>query len=347
MTIAPVRSAPPPDAAPQRRRAAAALGAGLAALLVLCVLSVAVGSRGVGLADIVCALTAPGDDEVTAIVRGLRVPRTALGLLAGAALGLAGALMQAITRNPLADPGIFGVSAGAAFGIAASIALFGLTSLYGFIWFALLGALAAGLLAQLIGSLGRTGATPVSLALAGVAVSTLLGSMTSAVVLTDPAALNRYRFWSAGSLAGQDAGVLVQVAPFVAAGTVLALALAPQLNSLALGDDVARGLGRHPGRTRALGIVAVTLLTGAAVAVAGPIVFLGLVIPHLARFFTGPDHRWLLPLSAVLAPCLLLAADILGRVVARPSEIQVGVLTAVIGGPFFVALVRRRRIAEL
>ncbi|GGJ80403.1 iron ABC transporter permease [Pilimelia anulata] len=320
---------------------------GSVVLIALCVLSVAVGNRGLSVADIACAIVTPGDDEITAIVRGLRIPRTVLGLLAGVALGLAGTLMQALTRNPLADPGIFGVTAGAAFGIAASIAGLGLTSLYGFIWFALLGALAAGLLAQLIGSLGRGGATPVKLALAGVAVSTLLGSLTAAIVLTDPAALNRYRFWAAGTLTGQTADTLVQVTPFVAVGAVLALALAPQLNSLALGDDVAVSLGRHTGRIRAVGILAVTLLTGAAVAVAGPIVFLGLVIPHIARYFTGPDHRWLLPLSAILAPGLLLAADVLGRVVARPSEVQVGVLTAVLGGPFFVALVRRRRIAEL
>lgn len=286
------------------------------------------------------------------IVWTVRVPRTVLGLTAGAALGLSGALMQALTRNPLADPGILGVSAGASFGIVVAIALFGLGSLYGTIWFALAGALGTSVLVFLLGRTGRSGATPVKLALAGVAVTFLLFSLTNAIVLTDPDALDRYRFWSAGTLADQDGTVVRSILPFLAVGAVLALAAAPALNSLALGDDVAASLGRRLGLVRLQGVVAVMLLTGASVAVIGPVVFLGLVVPHVARVLAqhagiGPDHRWLLPLSAVLAPCLLLTADILGRVVARPTEVQAGVLVAFIGGPFFVALVRRRKLAEV
>lgn len=328
-------------------RPALLLAAAAAALVVLCALSIAVGNRWIPLDQVIHAFTRPDDSEVVAIVRGLRVPRTALGLLAGAGLGLSGALMQAMTRNPLGDPGLFGVTAGAAFGIVAAIALLGLTSLYGYVWFAFLGALLASALVYLVGSVGRGGTTPVKLALAGVAVSALLGSFTAGLVLRDPVALNRYRFWSAGSLAGQDATTLLQVVPFLVGGLVLAFALAPALNSLALGDDVATALGRKVGRIRLAGALAVTLLTGAAVTVAGPIIFIGLVIPHIARMLVGPDHRWLLPLSALLAPILLLAADVAGRVVLRPQEVAVGVVTAILGAPFFIALVRRRKLPEL
>ncbi|GGK87515.1 iron ABC transporter permease [Sphaerisporangium melleum] len=336
-----------------RSRFAALAGLLAVTLVALCLLSIALGARSLPLDQVVRALLGhPPDRLVENVVWSVRVPRTALGLTAGAALGLSGALMQALTRNPLADPGLLGVSAGAAFAIVVSVAFFGVGSLYGYIWFAFAGALVAGVLAYLLGGLGRSGLTPVKLALSGVAVSALLFSLTNAVVLTDPDALNRYRFWSAGSLADQDAATVLRVLPFIALGTVLALACAPALNSLALGDDVAASLGRRLGLVRLQGALAVTLLTGAAVAVIGPVVFVGLVVPHIARILArqaglGPDHRLLLPLSAVLAPCLVLAADIIGRVAARPAEIQAGVLIAFIGGPFFIALVRRRHLAEV
>ncbi|MFG2301071.1 FecCD family ABC transporter permease [Actinacidiphila glaucinigra] len=321
--------------------------------MALCVLSIGLGAVDIPPDQVVRALFGhPSSDLVDNIVWTVRVPRTVLGLTAGAALGLSGALMQALTRNPLADPGILGVSAGASFGIVLAIALFGIGSLYGTIWFAFAGALGTSVLVFLLGRTGRSGATPVKLALAGIAVTFLLFSLTNAIVLTDPDALDRYRFWSAGTLADQDAAVVRGILPFLAVGAVLALATAPALNSLALGDDVAASLGRRLGLVRLQGVIAVMLLTGASVAVIGPVVFLGLVVPHVARVLAqyagiGPDHRRLLPLSAVLAPCLLLTADILGRVVARPTEVQAGVLVAFIGGPFFIALVRRRKLAEV
>ncbi|WNZ14067.1 iron ABC transporter permease [Streptomyces sp. 11x1] len=322
-------------------------------LLTLCALSMAFGALGVPLDQVWHTLV--GDAPSTRIdnvIWSVRLPRTALGLATGAALGLSGSLMQALTRNPLADPGILGVSAGAAFAVVLSVGVLGIGSVYGYIWFAFGGAFAASVLVYLLGGLGRSGSTPVKLALAGVAVTSLLFSLTSAIALTDPDALNRYRFWSAGSLANQDEAVLLRVLPFLAVGAILALACAPALNSLALGDDVAKSLGLKLGLVRVQGVVAVTLLTGGAVAVIGPVVFVGLVVPHIARVLAqlagiGPDHRWLLPLSALLAPCLLLAADIAGRLLARPTEIQAGVLVAFVGGPFFIALVRRRRLAEL
>ena len=318
------------------------------ALVVLCLLSIWLGSKEISVTAVWQVLWRDDGSADAVVIHSVRIPRTLLAVAGGAALGLAGALMQALTRNPLAEPGLLGVNAGAAFSIVFAIAVLGVTSLYSYIWFAFAGALGASVVVYVLGNRGRTEASPVRLALAGVAVTALLTSFTSALVLTDPVALNRYRFWSAGSLAGPVSGSLVRVAPFLVVGAVLALAAAPALNSMALGDDTAKALGRRLGLVRAQGVVAVTLLTGGAVAVAGPIMFIGLVIPHIARFVTGPDHRWLLPYSMVLSPCLLLVADIVGRVVTRPAETQVGIVVALIGAPFFIALVRRRRrLAEL
>ncbi|WP_263633542.1 iron chelate uptake ABC transporter family permease subunit [Streptomyces sp. 7G] len=330
------------------------LVAALAArLAVLCLLSIGLGALSIPPGDVIKALTGqPTGPRIEDVIWSVRIPRTALGLAAGAALGLSGCVMQALTRNPLADPGILGVSAGAAFAIVIAAGVAGIGSLFGYIWFAFAGAMAASVVVYLLGRMGRSGSTPVKLALAGVAVTAVLSSLTSAVVLTDPAALDRFRFWSAGSLADQDASTVLRILPFLGLGALLALASAPALNSLALGDDVAASLGRKLGLVRLQGVVAVTLLTGAAVAVIGPVVFIGLVVPHVARVLAqyaglGPDHRWLLPLSAALAAGLLLGADILGRVIARPVEVQAGIIVAFIGGPFFIALVRRRRLAEI
>jgi len=322
-------------------------------LAVLCLLSLALGAANVPPDQVIRALFGDAPNRfVDNVVWSARMPRTALGLTAGAALGLAGALMQALTRNPLADPGVLGVSAGASFAIVLAVGVLGIESLYGYVWFAFAGALVATVAVYLLGGLGRSGMTPVKLALAGIAVTSMLWSFTQAIVLTDVDALNKYRFWSAGSLAEADDGMVWRILPFLVLGAVLALSCAPALNSLALGDDVAVSLGRRLGLVRLAGVASVTLLTGAAVAVIGPVVFIGLVVPHVARVLAqaagiGPDQRWLLPLSAALAPILLLAADILGRLVARPTEIQAGVLVAFIGGPFFIAMVRRRNLAEV
>ncbi|ARF64986.1 iron ABC transporter permease [Streptomyces violaceoruber] len=338
---------------PARWRPALLVVALAAVLVVLCLLSLGLGALSIPPGDVIKALTGqPTGPRVEDVVWSVRVPRTVLGLAAGAALGLSGCVMQALTRNPLADPGILGVSAGAAFAIVIAAGVAGIGSLLGYIWFAFAGAMAASVVVYLLGRLGRSGSTPVKLALAGVAVTAVLSSLTSAVVLTDPAALDRFRFWSAGSLADQDASTVLRVLPFLGLGALLALASAPALNSLALGDDVAASLGRRLGLVRLQGVVAVTLLTGAAVAVIGPVVFIGLVVPHVARVLAqyaglGPDHRRLLPLSAALAAGLLLGADILGRVIARPVEVQAGIIVAFLGGPFFIALVRRRRLAEI
>jgi iron complex transport system permease protein len=270
-----------------------------------------------------------------------------LTLLVGAALGLAGALMQGVTRNPLADPGLLGVNAGASLAVVVGIYAFGLASVASYAWFAFAGAALAGAAVYTLGALGRGGATPVKLAIAGAALSALLGSFTAAVLLLDSATLDQYRFWAVGSTAGRDTTVVWQVLPFLAAGALLGLATARALNGLALGEDVARSLGQRVGWTRLATSTSVVLLVGASVAAAGPIGFVGLTVPHVARTVTGPDNRWLLPYSMLMGAILLVCADVIGRVIARPGEVEVGIVTAFLGAPVFIAFVRRRRIAEL
>lgn len=318
---------------------------GLLALAVLA--SLAIGAKPIPVELVWSAIWSPTGSEDDIVVRSLRAPRTVLGVGIGIALGIAGALMQGHTRNPLADPGLLGVSAGAAFLVVLGIFALDVTSLYGYVWFAFIGAFGASVLVFVLGSLGRGGPTPVTLALAGVAVSALLSALTSALVLADTQTLDAFRFWSVGSLAGRDAAVAGQVAPFLLVGLLLAIANAPALNLLSLGEDVARGLGQNLAVARWTGLVAITLLTGSAVAACGPIGFVGLVVPHVARYFTGPDHRWLLPASGLAGAVLLLTADVVGRVVVRPGELQVGIVLAFVGAPFFVALVRRRKLVQL
>ncbi|MGY0490505.1 FecCD family ABC transporter permease [Streptomyces sp. WG-D5] len=334
------------------RRSRNALAAGLLPLaLVLAgavLLSLVVGSGDVPLGDVLAGLFHPDRaDRAQLIVREVRVPRTVAGLLAGVALGLAGTVMQGIARNPLADPGLLGVNAGASVFVVFAISVLALTDPAQYIWFGFLGACLAALLVYGVGSLGRDGATPVKLALSGAAVAAALGSVTSAMLLTDRSTFDQFRFWQVGSLNGREPDVLWQALPFIVVGSLLALALGPQLNTLALGDDTARGLGQRIALARLAAAACVVLLCGAATVVAGPIAFVGLAVPHAARLITGPDHRWILPYSALLAPAALLLADVAGRVVARPGEVQVGVMTAALGAIPFVVLVRRRNMVEL
>ncbi|MFJ1756193.1 FecCD family ABC transporter permease [Kitasatospora sp. NPDC088134] len=347
-------SAPADPPAPRRRAPAASAGrrtawllGALALLAVLAVLSLAVGARAIAPGQVLHVLLhrEPASEDWIAVHHS-RLPRTLLGIAVGAALGLSGALMQALTRNPLADPGLLGINGGAAAAVAAGTALFELRTFAAFVWFALLGAAVAALVVQLLGG-GRAAATPARLALAGTAVTAVLTAFVNALVLLDPLTLNRFRYWQVGTFAGVEAPVLGQVLPFLAVGAVLALLLGRPLDALALGDDTGHALGARPARTRALGLLAITLLCGAATAAVGPIAFVGLAVPHLARHLCGPDQRWIMLLSGVLAPVLLLASDVLGRLLLRPAELQVGVVTAFLGAPLFIALVRGRRIAQL
>ncbi len=353
VTTAAPRIEPAATDTPARRRLRlAAKGAGLVVavtLLGVAVLaSIGVGAKPIPLSRVLDALIHyDRTDTDHLIVRTIRVPRTAVGLVVGVALGLAGTLMQGLTRNPLADPGILGVNAGAALFVAMGIYTFGVTSSTTTVWFAMAGAALASVLVYALGSIGRDGATPVKLALAGAAVSILCMSLTRAVLLIDLATLDQFRFWDVGSLSGRPGTVVWSVLPFVATGSVLALALTRSLNGLALGDDTARALGQRVRVVRGVGALGIVLLCGAATAAAGPIGFVGLTVPHVARAVVGPDYRWVAPYSAVLAPLLLLGSDVLGRVIARPGEVEVGIVTAAIGAPVFIALVRRRKLAQL
>jgi iron complex transport system permease protein len=325
---------------------------GLVALLVLLVLavagSIAFGTKPIPLGTAWDALTHHDSSlEAHVIIVDMRIPRTYLGLLVGIALGMAGALMQGITRNPLADPGILGVDAGAALCVVIGIYVFGFDEPLQFVWFAFLGAAIASVVVYGLGSIGREGATPVKLALAGAALTALLASMTSAVLIIDLATLDQFRFWAVGSLAGRGWDISLPMTPFILAGTFIALVSGFLLNPLSLGDDMARNLGQRIAAVRAFATLGVVLLCGAATAAAGPIVFVGLVVPHIARAIVGPDHRWIVPYSALIGAVLLLVADTVGRVIARPGEVQVGIMTALIGAPFFIAFVRRRKLAEV
>lgn len=312
-------------------------------LVALCAASLAVGSAYLAPDVVWHALRTGGGDDAATIVRGVRVPRTAAGAVVGLALGAAGAVMQGHTRNPLADPGLFGVTAGACLAVVLAMVGLGVREPAGQVWYALAG---AGLATALVLAVaGRGTGDPVPLALAGVAVSALLATVTSFLVLSDQPTLDTYRRWVVGSLSGRDLSVTGRVLPFVAAGLVLAMLDARSMDLLGLGTDTARGLGQRLALSRLTGLAAVTLLTAAATAAAGPIGFLGLAVPHLARRLVGVSYRWVVPASALSGACLLLAADVAGRLV--PGELQVGVGVALVGAPVFVAVVRRRRTVAL
>lgn len=321
-----------------------ALAAG--GLLLAAAASLLLGSRSLTPAEVWTALTAPDDTDATAIVRDLRVPRTILGALVGAALAVSGTVMQGLTRNPLAEPGILGINAGASLAVVLAISLLGADAATAYVPFALIGAAAAAVLVALLGGIGGR-PSPIRLALAGAVLMTLLTSITSAVLVFDARTLDEFRFWLVGSIAGRDAGTWQAVGPVLAAGLLLALLSGRQLNTLALGDDLARGLGQRVGRARAIAGLASVLLAGGAVAAAGPIAFVGLAVPHVARAVTGPDYRWTIPLAAVLGATFLLAADTLGRLLTAPAELQVGIVTALVGAPFFLWLVRGRQLGTV
>lgn len=319
----------------------------LAALLVSVAASLAFGAKPLPLDQVWAGLWHRDGSEASIIVWTLRVPRTVVAVLVGAAFGVAGALIQALTRNPLADPGILGVNAGAGFAVTLGVGFFGLSGISGYVWFAFLGAAAAAVLVYLIGSAGRGGPAPVTIVLAGVALGAVLTGFSTFLTLIDEDTFRSVRNWGLGSVERVGLDDTFAVAPFLFVGLLLALVLSRSLNSIALGDDLAASLGVRVARTRVLGIVAVTLLAGGATALTGGIAFVGLMVPHIVRWFAGPDQRWIIAGSALAASVLVLAADVLGRVVVRPAEIEVGIVTAVIGAPVLIALVRRKQASGL
>lgn len=319
----------------------------IAVLAVVCVLSVMVGARGISPSTVWAALVFPDGSDEHVMVRELRVPRTAIGLVVGPALGMCGALIQAFTRNPLADPGILGVNAGASFVVTVAVAFLGITAPGQFVWFAIAGAFVVTVLVYAIGSVGAGAATPVKLTLAGIALSAVLGGFTSAIVLKSTETLDVMRFWGVGSIAGRSLDVLAATGPLILLGLVLGLACARSLNALSLGDELATALGVRVGRTRIVVVIAVTLLAGTAVAIAGPIAFVGLMVPHVVRWFVGTDQRWILTMTIVVAPILLIVSDIVARIILPTGELRVGLVTALIGAPVLILLVRRRGVSGL
>ncbi|MET8338927.1 iron ABC transporter permease [Streptosporangium canum] len=337
---------PASEAAEARRRRVVSLAALVVVLLVTAAVSLAVGARALSPAEVWHGLfTVPGSDqrltEITLIVQTVRVPRTVLAIVAGTALGVSGALIQGYTRNPIADTGLLGVNSGASFAVVSVILLFGFADPYQYVWFAFLGAAVAGVVVFGLASLGRGAGSPLTLALAGQGVAVFLAAMTTAVALSDQASLNALRFWNAGSVSGVGFDIIWPVSAFIVVGLALALTTLPTINLLNLGDEMARGLGVNIALSRTVGIVAITLLAGATTAACGPIAFLGLMVAHVARYLTGPDYRWLVPCAGLLGAVVLLACDIVGRVVTRPGELQAGVVVALVGAPFFAALVWR------
>ena len=321
--------------------------AGVAILALACLLSLAIGAKDIPFGTVWDALWSYNNSNDHIVIRDLRIPRTVLGLIVGMALGICGALIQAMTRNPLADPGILGVNAGAAFAVALAVGVLGFSTIWAYIWFAFAGAIVVSVVVYALGSVGRGGATPIRLTLSGVAVGAMLTGVTSGLILLDPIAFDQMRNWSAGTIAGRGLDVSGAIAPFVIVGLLLAFAIARPLNAVAMGDDLARSLGANVTRTRVIGVVAVTLLCGAATAAAGPIAFVGLMVPHVARWIVGPDQRWIMAYTLVGAPILLLVSDVIGRVVVRPGEMPVGVVTAFVGAPVLIFLVRRSKVSAL
>ena len=334
------------DAAGRGGRALIGVGLLVALLFVAVVLSLMIGSNPQSVTSVLDVLTGGGSSEAQYVV-GLRIPRTVVGIVVGAALGAAGALIQAFTRNPLADPGILGVNAGAAFAVALGVAFLGLRDIGQFVWLSFVGALLVTVAVYLIGTAGRGGADPIRLTLAGVALGAVFAGMTTGLALSDPDAFDRMRSWNAGSLLERDFDVLGPALPFIIVGLVVAVLLTPGLNAVALGEDVARSQGANVGAIRIATIVSVTLLAGAATAVAGPISFIGLMVPHVARWLFGVDQRAVMAGSIALAPVVILLSDVLGRVLIAPAEIPVGIVSAFVGAPVLIVLARRRRASTL
>jgi ABC-type Fe3+-siderophore transport system permease subunit len=328
------------------RRRVLGLIIALVVLAVTVVLSVVIGSTTIAPSVVWDALFTPAANIDEFAIRDFRVPRTLIGLVVGIALGLAGALMQALTRNPLAEPGLLGVNAGASFAVTVAVGVLGVRDLQGYMWFGFVGALIVTLMVLALGTT-RQGSSPVVMVLAGLSIGAVLGGAREALQLTNPDAFDAMRSWNAGSIVGRPLDLLWPILPILAVAVILAFGVAGSLNAMALGDELAVAHGVRLARTRILAVVALTLLAGGATAIAGPISFVGLMVPHVARWIVGPHQRWIFVYSVVLAPSLLLISDILGRIVMHPGEIAVGIVTAFVGAPVLIVLVRRTKASTL
>ncbi|MFS0863627.1 FecCD family ABC transporter permease [Fredinandcohnia sp. 179-A 10B2 NHS] len=314
---------------------------GLVVLIICMCASIVYGYTDTSWREAYYTFTAYNGSNEHIIIQSIRLPRALIAAAVGASLGIAGTLMQALTKNPLASPGIFGVNAGAGFFIVVAVSVFSVSSLQAFTWIAFLGAAVAAFTVYFIGSLGREGLTPMKLTLAGSAMAAMFSSFTQGLLVIDEMALDQVLFWLAGSIQGRKLDVLQSVIPYLGIAWVFSLLLANKINILTMGEDVAKGLGQRTGTVKLLTAIVIILLAGGSVAIAGPIGFIGIVIPHITRSLVGNDHRWIIPYSGILGGVLLLLADISARYVVMPEEVPVGVMTALIGTPFFIYVARR------
>ncbi|AZG44495.1 FecCD family ABC transporter permease [Gordonia insulae] len=333
---------PDPPPIPSRRASHLVMLVTLVGVLAaLILLGFFVGSGSFSISEVWHALLGQGDATTLEVIRNNRVPRTLLAVLVGAALGAAGAIMQSLTRNPLADPGILGVNSGAYFAMVVGAVVFGITTTSGYLWFAMAGAFLAATIVYFVGSRGVSGASPEKLVLTGVAAGSIFSGVGFGLTMIDPKSFDTIRSWQVGTLDGRGWEEVTIVWLPICLGCLVSMLLIPYLNGLALGDDRARSLGIPVGRVRAAGFVIVTVLCGAATAAIGPITFVGLMVPQTVRLLFGPDNRWLLPMSVIVGPIVLVGSDLLARVIT-PSELPVGMVTAFIGAPVLIALVRRK-----
>lgn len=328
--------------APPRRWSGWLLAA--AVLLAVSLLSLLIGTKSVPISEVWAALWGDDGSPNHLIVTEYRVPRTLLGLLAGVALGVAGCLMQGLTRNPLADPGLLGINAGAAFAITLAVAFLGVTEITSYVWFGFAGAALVSLVVYRVGTAGRQGSDPVRLTLAGVAVTAVLTGLTKGLILLNATAFDEMRQWDSGSLTGRGYDIIAGATPFIVIGVIAAIIASRSLNAVALGDELAHALGVPVGRTRAITVVALTLLCGTATAAVGPITFVGLAVPHVARWIVGPDQRWIIAYSLLLAPILVIGSDVLGRIMIPGDEVPAGLVSAFLGAPVLIWLARRARV---
>lgn len=319
----------------------AGLFLGVAFFLLSILASIVLGYTDITIPMVIEAYTQFNGTNEHIIIQNERMPRALIAAAVGASLAIAGTLMQALTKNPLASPGIFGVNAGAGFFIVVAVSLFSISSMEHFIWIAFLGAAVAAFTVYFLGSLGREGLTPMKLTLAGAAMAALFASFTQGLLVLDEKALEEVLFWLAGSVQGRKLEFLMTVLPYLSVAWIGSLLIARPINVLTMGDDVATGLGQRTGIVKLSAAIIVILLAGGAVAIAGPIGFIGIVVPHIARALVGIDHRWVIPYCAILGGMLLMLADVSARYVIMPQEVPVGVMTAIIGTPFFVYIARR------
>ena len=317
-------------------------------ILGICILaSLAWGSRYIGFDDVISALTQSDNMSFNVLVVRERIPRTVFALIAGASLGISGSLMQSITRNPIADPSILGVNTGASLFVVVGITFFNLSTASGYIWFALIGAALTSFCVYGIASIGPGGITPIKLALAGASISAILSSLVSLIILPRADVMDAYRFWQVGSLSGATWEGIKSVLPFIIVGLIISVIFMHALNALALGDEVATGLGVNTGLVRIMCAIAGVILCGATTAIAGPIGFIGLMIPHIVRLILGSDMKNLIPMSAIGGAILLMISDVLGRIIGSPSELEVGIITAFLGAPILIIIARKAKVKSI